>query len=144
MDPDHPGYHLNDTIGSQVDLLPTILDLLGIPTPAGQLYQGASLYSSTAKGNRKIYLNSMQEYAVIEGHHLLRGDRETETPAAGNPPSFKAFAITNDGAHTSFPEINASNVPPPSIFRFDGFQENLLHNYDYYQRFVHPPPPAGK
>jgi phosphoglycerol transferase MdoB-like AlkP superfamily enzyme len=143
MDPDHPGYHLNDTIGSQVDLLPTILDLLGIPTPAGQLYQGASLYSSTAKGNRKIYLNSMQEYAVIEKHHLLRGDRETETSTDINNSSFEVFAITNDGARTSFSEINASNVPPPSISQFDTFQENLLQNYAHYRQVIRSPLPAG-
>ena len=87
MDPDHPGYHLNDTIGSQVDLLPTILDLLGIPTPAGQLYQGASLYSSSAQGNRKIYLNSMQQYAVIEGHRFLEetGKLKLLRPATTRP-----------------------------------------------------------
>jgi arylsulfatase A-like enzyme len=143
MDPDHPGYHLNDTIGSQVDLLPTILDLLGIPIPADQLYQGASLYSATAQDNRKIYLNSMQQYAVIEEHHFVQGNRETETAAAGNPSSFKVFAITNDRAHTTFFEINASNIPPPAISSFDKFQENLLQNYDHYRRLVHSPTPTG-
>ena len=142
MDPDKPGYHLNDTIGSQVDLLPTILDLLGIPMPEDQLYQGASLYSSFAQGDRKIYLNSMQQYAVIEGHRLLRGDRETETSAAINNSSFKVFAITNDGSHTTFPEINSSNVPPPSISPFDKFQENLLQNYSHYSHMIHSAPPA--
>ncbi len=77
MDPGNPGYHVNDTIGSQVDLLPTILDLLGLPTPENQLYQGASLYSSTAQTDRTIYLNSFQQYGIIEGHRYLCGDRET-------------------------------------------------------------------
>ncbi len=142
MDPDHPGYHLNDTIGSQVDLLPTILDLLGIPTPAGQLYQGASLYSSAAKGDRRIYLNSMQQYAVIEGHRLLRGDRETETSAAGNNTA-KVFAITNEGPRTTFSELNSSNVPSLSISRFDTFQESLLQNYSHYRQIIRQAPPAG-
>ena len=34
MDPQNPGYHLNYTLGSQIDLLPTLLDLLKIPVPA--------------------------------------------------------------------------------------------------------------
>ncbi len=143
MDPDKPGYHLNDTVGSQVDLLPTILDLLGIPLPQGQLYQGASLYSSFAQGDRKIYLNSMQQYAIIEGHRLLRGDRETETATAINNPSFKVYAITNDGSQTAFPEINSSNVLPPAISPFDKFQENFLQNYSHYCQIIHLPPPAG-
>jgi phosphoglycerol transferase MdoB-like AlkP superfamily enzyme len=142
MDPDKPGYHINDTVGSQVDLLPTLFDLLGIPMPKGQLYQGASLYSSIAQGNRKIYLNSFQQYAVIEGHRLLRGNRETETSATTNNPFFKVFAITNEGPRTTFPEINSSNVPSLSISRFDTFQENLLQNYSHYNQIVRPASPA--
>ena len=34
MDPQNPGYHLNYTLGSQIDLLPTLLDLLRISVPA--------------------------------------------------------------------------------------------------------------
>ena len=142
MDPDRLGYHVTGTIGSQVDLLPTILDLLGIPLPQGQLYQGASLYSSYAQGGRKIYLNSMQQYAVIEGRRILRGDRETESSAAIDNPSFKAYAITNDGSRTAFPEINSSNVMPPVISPFDTFQENLLQNYSHYSQMVYSAPPG--
>jgi len=110
--------------------------------PKGQLYQGASLYSSIAQGNRKIYLNSFQQYAVIEGHRLLRGNRETETSATTNNPFFKVFAITNEGPRTTFPEINSSNVPSLSISRFDTFQENLLQNYSHYNQIVRPASPA--
>jgi hypothetical protein len=85
----------------------------------------------------------MQQYAVIEKHHFVQGDRETETSVAGNPSSCKVFAITNDGARTSFPEINASNIPPPAISAFDKFQENLLQNYDHYRRLIHAPKPTG-
>jgi len=143
MDPTKAGYHLNDTIGSQVDLLPTILDLLGIPLPQDQLYQGESLYSPIAQGSRKIYLNSMQQYAVIEGHRFLRGDRETETAPAINNPSFKVFAFTNDGSRTIFSEIHNSNLPAPSISPFDKFQGNFLQNYSHYRQVIHSPPPAG-
>ncbi len=73
MDPDHPSYHLNDRIGSQVDLLPTLLDLLGIPVPQDQLYQGRSLYAAPPPADHKIYLSSLQQYGVIQDHRLLCG-----------------------------------------------------------------------
>ena len=144
MDPDHPGYRLNNTVGSQVDVLPTILDLLGIPLPSDQLYQGASLYSSFAKGDRKIYLNSFQQYAIIEGHRFLCGDRESEISAAARNSPFQAFSIANEGARTIFSEIQSTNLTLPSISPFDQFQENLLENYEHYSRAVHSSPPVAK
>jgi arylsulfatase A-like enzyme len=136
MDPDNPGYHLNDTIGSQVDLLPTILDLLGMPIPGDQLYQGTSLYSSTAQADRTIYLNSIQQYGVIEGHRYICGNRETQNGSAADILSLKTYAITNDGAHTHFPELHVSDVSTPSIGRFDHFQENFLKNYSTYRQMI--------
>src|SRR5581483_9355134 len=62
MDPDHRGYRVNPTVGSQVDLPSTILDLLGIATPSGQIRQGSSLYSDAARSDRTIYLNSFRQY----------------------------------------------------------------------------------
>jgi arylsulfatase A-like enzyme len=136
MDPGNPGYHVNDTIGSQVDLLPTILDLLGLPTPENQLYQGASLYSSTAQTDRTIYLNSFQQYGIIEGHRYLCGDRETQTGSSPNDSSLKSYAIKNHGANTSFPELPPSDEPAPVIAQFDQFQENFLKNYTTYCQMI--------
>jgi phosphoglycerol transferase MdoB-like AlkP superfamily enzyme len=137
MDPDNLGYHVNDTIGSQVDLLPTILDLLGLPLPGDQLYQGASLYSSTAQTDRIIYLNSFQQYGIIEGHRYFCGDRESENGSAGGNLSMKVYGITNDGAHTRFPELPASDASTPAIGQFDKFQENLLEHYSTYCQMIH-------
>src|SRR6185295_7788194 len=39
MNPEQRRYRVNLTVGSQVDLLPTVLELLDIPLPTGQLYQ---------------------------------------------------------------------------------------------------------
>lgn len=140
MDPDSPGYHINDTIGSQVDLLPTILDLLGIPVPSSQLYQGTSLYSSAAQNNRKIYLNSFQQYAVVDGKHFLWGDRETDTASTN---SLKFYSITNSGARTMFPKLGVASVSPPPIAAFDKFQENFLQNYSHYGQMIRSTPQAG-
>ncbi|MDR3457079.1 MAG: LTA synthase family protein [Verrucomicrobiae bacterium] len=142
MDPANPGYHVNDTIGSQVDLLPTILDLLGIPAPAGQFYQGASLYSATARDERRIYLNSFQQYGVVEGRRFVRASRTTENLTVTNNPSLRAFWMTNDGPREVFTETNTAGFPAPYITPFDKFQENFLLNYSHYQQANQPA--AGK
>lgn len=139
MDPGNPGYRVNDTVGSQVDLLPTVLDLLGIPVPQGQFYQGTSLYSDAAQTPRTIYLNSFQQYAVIKDHYFICGDRETEPDAAAPRPS-KVYYIANNGAHTAFLETNLLNESFPSITTFDKFQENFLQNYSHYQQIISTTP----
>jgi len=129
MDPAKPEYHINHTIGSQVDLLPIILDLLGIPVPDDQLYQGESLYSDRAQADRTIYLNSFQQYGIIQGHRFIGGERDTENQGT---EALKTFAIVNHGARTLFPATNSPGAPVPSIGNFDRFQENLLQNYSHY------------
>jgi glucan phosphoethanolaminetransferase (alkaline phosphatase superfamily) len=134
MDPGHPGYRINDTIGSQVDVMPTILDALGIALPAGELYQGASLYSPDLNTNRMIFLNSFRQYGEVQGARFLRGDRETDQ---NGPNPREAFTIANEGPHTLFlPAPPVTNAP--SIFAFDDFQKNLLRNYSVYRRMFAP------
>jgi hypothetical protein len=141
MDPDNPGFRINRTIGSQVDLLPTILDLLGIAQPQGEFYQGASLYSAAAQTDRTIFLNSFQQYGILRGDRLLCGTRETQ----GDPvdAALKVFSITNQGSRTLFSEIHSKEIPPPSIVQFDQFQENLLQNYPRYRQSLQAPAPAA-
>ncbi|HMD54697.1 MAG TPA: LTA synthase family protein, partial [Phycisphaerae bacterium] len=115
MDPDNPGYHINDTFGSQVDLLPTILDLLGMPVPGNQIYQGISLYSPMAQADRIIYLNTFQQYGIVEGGRYLCGNREIQTGISTDAFSSKTYAITNDAARTGFPLLPTSDKPLPSI-----------------------------
>jgi membrane-anchored protein YejM (alkaline phosphatase superfamily) len=139
MVPGRPGYHVNLTVGSQVDLLPTVLDLLGIPLPAGELYQGSSLYSAGTQTERNIYLNSFNEYAVVENHEFLHGNRETESSTNG---SFDVFTFTNNGAKTLFYKANPADLSNPSISEFDQFQENFLQNYSHYRQAFQALPPA--
>jgi len=128
MDPAKPGYHLNNVIGSQVDLLPTILERLGIAAPAKQLYQGCSLDHPSA--NRRIYLNSYQQYAVVEANRMFFGDREKEGRAG--VATGGSFVIENEGARTVFQPVQATEKGRQSIKQFDAFQEDLLRNYAYY------------
>ena len=136
MDPDRRGFRVNDTIGSQVDLLPTMLSILQIPMPGDQLYQGASLHSAKNETNRIIYLNTFQQYALVRGNQMFFGDRETDANGgAGGPRS--AFTMTNDDAHTTFvPAKHPEEGSLPSITSFDQFQENFLQNYSYYCRLM--------
>src|SRR6185437_10945336 len=136
MDPGHPGYHVNDTIGSQVDLLPTILDSLGIPQPPGELYQGASLYSPDLNTNRTIYMNSFRQYGEIQGARFVQGGRDSEKD--GSASGREVFDIGNDGSHTSFAPLQLPALDAPSISTFDSFQKNLLRNYSAYTQMFHP------
>jgi arylsulfatase A-like enzyme len=138
MDPANQRYRINDTIGSQVDLLPTILDLLGIPVPQGQLYQGISLYSADAQTDRRIYLNSFRQYAMVDGHKFVCGDRVADANSGKNSVPAKFFAFTNIAARTIFSETNSWNNPV-SISTFDAFQENLLQHYPDYCQMIHYP-----
>lgn len=135
MDPGNPGYRINDTVGSQVDLLPTILDLLGIPVPPDQVYEGVSLYSPMARERRVIYLNSFEQYGVLDGRDLLCGNRETEV-AGTNSLSLGFYTMTNSGPRTIFSKMSAGAAPPPSITEFDHFQENFLQNYGHYTEMI--------
>jgi phosphoglycerol transferase MdoB-like AlkP superfamily enzyme len=140
MDPDHPGYRVNPVIGSQVDLMPTILDTLGIPVPSGELYQGTSLYSPDLNTNRTIYINTFRQYGILEGARFLSGDREIGQGGGGE--SLPAFDLTNQGSHTVFVPETAAAPSAPSISSFDKFQKNLLHNYSVYRGMFAPPESA--
>jgi arylsulfatase A-like enzyme len=139
MDPDNAGYHVNYTIGSQVDLLPSVLDLLGIPAPENQLCQGDSLYSMRTQSERTIYLNSMRQYGIIQGKDLFCGERETRD--VDNPQ--RIFSINNQSNRTLFVAISPTNNVPPSISIFDKFQENFLRHYSQYRQAMRQNP-SGK
>ena len=131
LDPQSPGYRVNYTIGSQVDLLPTVLDRLRIPLPADQLYEGRSLYAWPNGQRRLLYSNSYQQYGIIAGDQFILGDREREA-CGGQAAKRTAYAISNQGAKTIFSECQLATALPGSIRRFDEFQEGLLRNYSLY------------
>jgi arylsulfatase A-like enzyme len=131
MDPQNPGYHLNYTLGSQIDLLPTLLDLLKIPVPASQLYEGRSLYGPETGDHRLVYLNSYEQYGFITRNHFVAGNRKTDEGGASSLPGTR-YAISNQGAKTLFTADPAAKERPVLIGPFDEFQENLLRNYSLY------------
>jgi arylsulfatase A-like enzyme len=137
LNPGRRGYKVNDTLGSQVDILPTILDLLGSQPPAGQLYQGTSLYSANADPRRTIYLNTYSQYGIFSSGLLYCGNRERIDSQEGER-GFYSYA--NEGARTTFQLLDRapSDVTNsvPSISEFDRFQANFLRNYSDYCRMA--------
>jgi len=132
MDPEKPGYRLNYTVGSEVDLMPTILDKLGIPLPRDELYEGKSLYEATNLLVRLAYINSYSEYGIIKGHQIIEGDRDSDNQAPNAPQRFSCD-ITNSANETLFIHNHPCQDKYPLIHDFDKFQENLLRNYSFYQ-----------
>lgn len=133
MDPERPGYRLNYTVGSQIDVLPTVLELLGIPIPGDQLYEGRSLYEPDHGTCRLVYLNSYQQYGIIASNRIIYlGDRQAQGGSVET-----AVAISDEGGKTAFTQQRLAGGVPMSIRRFDEFQENLLRNYGHYCRLVH-------
>ena len=132
LDPEQKKYRVNPVVGSQVDLLPTVLDALGLPAPPGELYQGRSLYSPTSIEHRRIYLSSYDEFAVITGQEIRADSRRESTGNQSSHPGL-VYQISNHGPVTLFTETNG--VPPLriSIQRFDDLQETLLRNYAFYR-----------
>lgn len=131
MDPEKTGFRVNYTLGSQIDLLPTALDVLKISLPPGQLYQGRSLYAPPEGEDRRTYLNSYGQYGIIAHNHFVSGDRKADEGGASSSPR-TVYAISNQGSKTLFTEDHAAKEGPLLIRPFDDFQENLLRNYTSY------------
>lgn len=135
MDPGQPGYRINETIGSHIDLLPTILETLGIPSPETELYAGRSLYTASPEPDRLVYLNSYRQYGVLTGRHLVLGDRSSDKGEL-NPIHAKTYLISNEGSRTVFIEDSPVTNLTVSMRQFDEFQEGLLRNYSHYREAV--------
>ena len=122
---DHP---IHAAVGSQVDILPTLLDYLGIAIPRDMPMQGLSL-RYTAPAERRIYLGSYQDAAVIDrGRYFLFPD--------GKPKDARCYRISNRGAHTDFDEDVPDQVEARALLedqqRFFKLQQSLIRHYESY------------
>jgi len=120
MDPSRQGFRINHHVGSQVDLLPTILGRLGIPIPEGQLYQGTLLDSLTGEENRTIYMDSFRQFGIVCRDRLFLGER-------GSSNGKKVVLLSG----LSESELDAEKGFP-AITEYDQFQLNFLRNYSHY------------
>jgi phosphoglycerol transferase MdoB-like AlkP superfamily enzyme len=137
MDPDRRGYHLNYTVGSQVDLLPTVLGRLGVAIPPEELYEGYSLDLPLGDNRPWSYLNSFRQYGVLLDKQIIVGDRENAAETHSALP-LTDYAISNQGPRTVFSVRTNASVPAISIQEFDRFQANFLRNYTAYREALRP------
>lgn len=141
MNPARHGYHVNGTLGSQIDILPTLLDLLGIPQSGSELYEGTSLYSANADPKRTIYLNTYEQFGILESGLLFCGNRNERTRIETQG---RFFSYTNNDAQTIFRKLDHAPVGNTnltvSISDFDRFQANFLRNYLEYCRMIRESP----
>ena len=128
MNPEKKGYRMNDTLGSQVDIMPTVLDLLSIPKPKNSLLQGSSLYGKQ-NPNKVVMLNSGLERGFVKGSDYFR-------EADG---VWRHYIISRNEAKTVFTEQASEtlSVEQQSEFleflnKFDVFQNSFIRNYGYY------------
>jgi len=131
MDPRRKGYRVNMTPSAQVDILPTVLDLLDIPLPEDDLYQGVSLLTLTASeaARRPIYLNSFGDRALIENgmYYLWHASRSDGRPV-------ECFRIQHKGTRTIFGPAECNRPDVTSLLqRFETFQEALIQDYTRYR-----------
>jgi phosphoglycerol transferase MdoB-like AlkP superfamily enzyme len=129
MNPGNVGYHVNPIVGSQVDLLPSLLDILGVALPHDRLYQGSSLYSLKPESDRTIFLSSFNQYGIIRNQHFIYGERGLPEEGLHKDFIIGGSEITNEAG-----SIHISDVP--SMTAFDRFQENFLRNYSQYCEFL--------
>ena len=84
--PENKGLEINPNIGSQIDILPTILDYLKLKPSVERCEQGTSLYS-TDLASRPIYLSSVESYVVIEDGYFFEFHDK-------NSPNFKITKLS--------------------------------------------------
>lgn len=142
LDPRVPGGRTNYTRGSQIDLLPTILDRLQIPPPPGALFQGVSLFSDAARADRPIWLNSYQHRARIAGDRFVLEERQAGQRAAD--ARLRSFVIQHEGIRTVFRETEEEHGDlTRCLDQYERFQKSLIVHYEHYQQLHAGPARSG-
>jgi glucan phosphoethanolaminetransferase (alkaline phosphatase superfamily) len=126
LNPSRKGYRVNYALGSQVDLLPTMASLLNMPLPAGELYEGASLYDESANANKTVYLNSTAQRALIRDGKYYWEESPDSEPAV--------YKISFQGTKTLFEKTSERADMSPVLNKFDRFQNSLIRHYQSYKR----------
>lgn len=129
LPPGETGGKINPAIGSQVDVLPTLLDYLGIPAPGDMPMQGRSLRDMKGDVHRRIYLGSYQDFSVIDGGFFYNFPGNDAT-------KMRCHAIANEDAATLYvkqekPPLDAERLKA-DYEAFSRLQESLLRHYGRY------------
>jgi arylsulfatase A-like enzyme len=142
MDPARRGYHENHVLGSQVDILPTVLDRLQLPLPAQELYQGVSLDDPEQNRHKVVYLSSYMHRAVIKGSRYILEQRGNGSRSAHYP--VQVFDIIQQGPKTEFQLVEEKASVQQELDQFDRFQRSFLVHYAHYREVAAPRPAPGQ
>ncbi|NLI76567.1 MAG: LTA synthase family protein [Candidatus Riflebacteria bacterium] len=131
LEPGRTAFVRDPTPGSQIDLMPTILDALDIPMPAGHPYQGRSLLATGSV--RPILVSSFGDRAVLTPDRFLR------LPEAGPGQAYAANPATAAGpldfATAPLPlELAVTGDRLREVRAFEERQRSLLLDYDRLQK----------
>jgi arylsulfatase A-like enzyme len=126
MDPRHQGYHVNYALGSQVDLLPTVISLLGFKLPADNFYEGRPLSDTAGQSEKMIFFNSSDQRALIKDGKFYWEESRDRTPLV--------FTIHFEGTKTIFEKHDESAAVTGLLNEFEDFQNSLLRRYHSYEK----------
>ncbi|MDB6024378.1 MAG: hypothetical protein JWM68_601 [Verrucomicrobiales bacterium] len=126
LNPSRKEYQVNYTLGSQVDLLPTIASLLNVKLPNDEFYEGNSLYDPAASSQKIVYFNSASERALIRNGHFYR----EQSPGA----SPEVYKIKFEDTRTVFEKTEAKENVTSILDDFERFQTSLISHYQFYKK----------
>ena len=129
----------NYTLGSQVDILPTVLDLLHIPIPADSLYQGNSMYDPNTT-NKTIYLTSHEQRGMIHGNRYFVEERP-QSGGRGGPAT--VFEISHTETKSNYRPLNLSTNITARMDDFEKFQTSFILHYSSYRDHIRTKAYAG-
>lgn len=127
MNPLRKGYRVNYSLGSQMDIMPTILDILGIDLPKGKPILGKSLYRYSTV-NKRLFFTSGRERGFIDNGAYYR--------ELGG--LWKRYSVEFDNTKTHFINDNYSfsqeemSKCKDLLSRFEKFNESIINNYSLY------------
>ena len=148
MDPQRQVGSTNLTLGSHIDILPTIFDILHLPLPSGELYEGVSLHQEAANQGKVIYISSHLPRAMIKGSRYIL--EEPGRKSSGQGSAVHVYEISHQGVKTSFRRLEEKPQAVGELEQFERFQKSLIENYSSYRKMfqgrgAHPDPaPVGR
>ncbi|RCK78120.1 MAG: putative sulfatase [Candidatus Ozemobacter sibiricus] len=127
LEPGRTTFLRDETLGSQVDLMPTILEALGLPMPAGHPYQGRSLFGP--RPSHPLVVSSYQDRALVTPEHFVRLPEQglpewyrVRAPERTEPPDF-------DLSPQPFPATKAAAAWQQAIKAFEARQREFILRY---------------
>src|SRR5206468_7383461 len=109
----------------------TILDVIKVPKPPGEFYEGVSLCDESTATNRTIWFNSYRQRAFISGNKYFLEDRQPGQSSKDG--RVQVFEMVNDGVKTLFRETNQVAEISKRLDQYERFQKSLIVHYDYYR-----------